>query len=98
MAWLQAHRASADVTIARVWCRKEAVLKACGRGLTWPMTELDLGIPGATEGLCEVPHLGRMAWRDLVLPFGELGAVAVCSNDATGITTVVRPYVARQDS
>ncbi len=97
MAWIRLNRASADITIARLWNRKEAVLKAAGLGLGQPMSELDLGVPDATAGICEASDLDRIAWKDLALPHTEVGAVAVLSDDASAITVAVRPYLSRHD-
>jgi 4'-phosphopantetheinyl transferase len=49
---------------ARVWARKEAVLKAYGVGLDRPMTSL---------------HLAAESWADVVAPEGYVAAVAVLS-------------------
>jgi 4'-phosphopantetheinyl transferase len=93
-AWMQANAAFADVALTRLWIRKEAVLKASGIGLTRPVSELDLGIPAATEGILAAPHLGRVAWRDLALTQAALGAVAVRSDDASVIDVTQRSYAA----
>lgn len=97
LAWLHTHRSLADVTLTRLWSRKEAVLKAPGVGLTHPMFELDLGVPDSTEGVLETPDLGRVAWRDLALPPTEVGTVAVLTTDTTAISVTMRPYVSRHD-
>jgi 4'-phosphopantetheinyl transferase len=44
--------------LRRLWCRKEALLKATGRGLAHPMNAIDTGL----EATCAVRLDGR-AWR-----------------------------------
>lgn len=54
--------ASDGLEQARVWARKEAVLKAYGVGLDRPMTSL---------------HLAAESWADAGAPMGYVAAVAV---------------------
>jgi 4'-phosphopantetheinyl transferase len=69
-----------DAFIA-LWTRKEAVLKACGRGLTVPMTSLEIGDgDGAARVVVSAPPLPaaeRFELADLDVGAGYRAALAV---------------------
>ncbi|WP_125777502.1 4'-phosphopantetheinyl transferase family protein [Antribacter gilvus] len=77
-----------DAGLLRTWVRKEAVLKATGRGLTVPLTEVRVTAPGERAA---VVHHGpdpglAVALADVDLP-GGVGAVAVLTAAALDVRT-----------
>ena len=91
-AWIRCGEAPAGVALARLWIRKEAVLKACGTGLTQPMSSFDLGDPNAMSGLVVEPSMGRVVWRDLALTAQEFASIALHDGKATSIDVVHGGY------
>ena len=89
-AWLVVRESDADAALARLWARKEAVLKAWGTGLARPMSSLDLGDLQATAGLVEIPGDVPAAWRDLVIVPGEAAAVAAAAHGVQGVRVIDR--------
>ena len=75
--WMKAHRALADAALLRLWCRKEAVLKALGSGMTGSLNRLDLGNPAATRGDAVAETGTPVSWRDLDRAGNEFAAVAI---------------------
>ena len=67
------------------WCRKEAVLKALGVGLSFPVQSLDvLSQPGTAIFHGEAASLARGPWhvRDLETQPGHSAAIAIRGQDA----------------
>jgi 4'-phosphopantetheinyl transferase len=71
-----------ELALLALWTRKEAVLKACGRGLTVPPNEIDVGITGQPRRV-QVPGVLDTCWTvwnlDLV---AGVAAVAVPRTEA----------------
>ncbi len=93
-AWLCAHPDVADRALARLWVRKEAVLKAVGSGLGTPMVGIDLGDPAAAAGVAANVASVAVGWRDLCLPPSLAGAVALAGADASDFEVTLRRYEA----
>ncbi|MGN6524817.1 MAG: 4'-phosphopantetheinyl transferase family protein [Burkholderiaceae bacterium] len=91
-AWLAVREAEADAALARLWTRKEAVLKAWGVGLGRPMAMLDLGEPGAACGCVAMAGEPPAAWRDLDAAPGEAAALAVAGAGVTGVRVLERDF------
>jgi 4'-phosphopantetheinyl transferase len=68
---------AAEPPLRRLWCRKEAVLKAWGCGLATSPSDVDLGDPAMPAGQVMAADGLLTAWRDLDLPAGLLGAIAL---------------------
>jgi len=92
LAWLAAHRAEAAETIARLWCRKEAVLKAEGVGLARPMSDVELGDPALRHGSAKMGEGLIARWCDLALPVAERGAVAVLATASSKLQVSLRSW------
>jgi len=88
--WLAAHPARADADFGRLWTRKEALLKACGAGLTVSPSELDLsGQIDAEEGVVARPcahqrGLETLRWQALPPWKLHVGAVAARVEPGSG--------------
>lgn len=91
-AWLVEHEAGAEAALARLWTRKEAVLKAWGLGLARSMASLDLGDPGADCGRLQIAGEPPIAWRDLDAAPGEAAAVALAGAGVTGVRVLDRGF------
>lgn len=65
------------------WTRKEALLKATGRGLLTPMMSLSLGAPEQAPQVVIGPDGSRIV--DLRLPRGMIGALAIIGHRAPWI-------------
>ena len=64
------------------WARKEAVIKAVGKGLSMPLNTFDAGIPAGEAGKrlslpSDAPETDSWWLADLSVPAGYAGAVAV---------------------
>jgi 4'-phosphopantetheinyl transferase len=84
------HPKDRDRTFFRCWTRKEAYVKAVGKGLSIPLNSFDTQISGAQRGgLLDngsgSTHGATWQLSDLELPEGYVGAVAV----ETGIDRLV---------
>ena len=86
--------ADRPVALFKNWTRKEAVVKATGRGLSQPLASMDVSFgPGAPPRLlyteCEGP---ATAWKlfDIDTLPGFVGAVAVRAHDRASFTVDVK--------
>ncbi len=66
----------------RVWVRKEALIKATGKGMNIPLREFDAGFsPAESQSELRLPaeHFGNEHWHviDLAAPPGSVGALAM---------------------
>ena len=91
-AWLRAHPDAVGRTLARLWVRKEAILKAVGSGLSTPMASIDLGDPVAAAGVVADVASVAVRWQDLFLPASLAGAVAVAGADALELDVALKRY------
>lgn len=78
--------ADRDAAFLRIWTRKEAVLKAEGRGLDRPLDSLEVDLaPGSASALRRIDGRSGAAagWvlRDLAAPTGYIAAGAVRRDD-----------------
>jgi 4'-phosphopantetheinyl transferase len=74
----------------RCWTRKEAVIKACGEGLSYPLPSFDVDLaPGSTSALRR--YAGRsgseaeLSVSDLGSPLGYTAAGAVAASASSGL-------------
>ena len=72
---------------ARMWTRKEALLKAVGLGIAWGPERLDVGPAHQTHGRVDGLRADGLPvwWTDLELGTGYAGAVAVAAPEAPAV-------------
>jgi 4'-phosphopantetheinyl transferase len=64
------------------WTRKEALIKAVGKGLSMPLSHFDASIPPGRsgrriEGVAEFPFVESWWITDIAVPDGHAGALAI---------------------
>jgi 4'-phosphopantetheinyl transferase len=76
--------ADRDLLFLRLWTRKEAYVKAVGRGLSIPLESFDVSAPDSCI------HADAVEWSlsDLPMPAGYVGAVAVQNAVQNGVTPI----------
>lgn len=65
-----------------LWCRKEACVKAIGKGITYELASLDLSAPESPLAV-DLPDGKQLAVADLAMGSGYAAAVATCGDLAT---------------
>lgn len=74
-------------TVARLWTRKEAVLKATGRGLAYPISSLELSRnPESGDSVAQLDGF----WHVIDLPEPEAGLVAAVATRAAHPALLIR--------